>query len=211
MAIKDYIEQLQSQPYEKRVRALWTATFAIGAVVVLVWGALTIWGPKSKNNDSGSFFGNLQAQYQKAKDQFGKDSQVNQTALSASQKPVTVSSVEAYRESELLVRFTVTNPTDELLVFLNTDSSNVKLISGNTSSSQNSLVTEAGVRFPSKILSGQTISGLLLFPKTEEGYGNLVISDMYYEGQNPTPFSQEVSLDEIIMKVKNESELLPRQ
>ena len=136
-----FIQNLQNQPYEKRVRYLWLGTIAAGVIVVIAWGSLTALNLKNKEArkiENDAVLQDLQKNYEVAIDEFAKaredlKKQFSQLEIPAEDERELLkldSTALSNDKTKIAVNFTLENPTLDVLNVFTANHANVVLVDG---------------------------------------------------------------------------------
>ncbi|OGE80845.1 MAG: hypothetical protein A2826_01900 [Candidatus Doudnabacteria bacterium RIFCSPHIGHO2_01_FULL_43_23] len=202
-----FIQNLQNQPYEKRVRYLWLGTIAAGVIVVIAWGSLTALNLKNKEArkiENDAVLQDLQKNYEVAIDEFAKaredlKKQFSQLEIPAEDERELLkldSTALSNDKTKIAVNFTLENPTLDVLNVFTANHANVVLVDGVDQYSPEKVMTKSPEYiFPGKILSKQKISGYMVFPIPQNSTVTLNINNMFFESIPNETFTETLTID----------------
>jgi hypothetical protein len=202
-----FIQNLQNQPYEKRVRYLWLGTIAIGVIVVIAWGSLTALNLKNKEArkiENDAVLQDLQKNYEVAIDEFAKaredlKKQFSQLEIPAEDERELLkldSTAISNDKTKIAVNFTLENPTLDVLNVFTANHANAVLVDGSNQYSPEKVMTKnPEYVFPGKILSKQKISGYMVFPIPQNSTVILNINNMFFESIPNETFTETLNID----------------
>ena len=202
-----FIQNLQNQPYEKRVRYLWLGTIAAGVIVVIAWGSLTALNLKNKEArkiENDAVLQDLQKNYEVAIDEFAKaredlKKQFSQLEIPAEDERELLkldSTALSNDKTKIAVNFTLENPTLDVLNVFTANHANVVLVDGVNQYSPEKVMTKSPEYiFPGKILSKQKISGYMVFPIPQNSTVTLNINNMFFESIPNETFTETLTID----------------
>lgn len=171
MNTKKILNRIQQLPFETRYRILWISGIAAAAILIGIW----IVSLKAEINrlDSSEFIPSLgQIRHEQ------KYVKAEWTEISA---------------NKLLVYFKVTNNTNDILNFAQTD--NIKLQVKDREIAAENLTDRQNRPFVKKILSKTENYGILIFPRIDADEGNLLVDQMYFEMKPDQAISEKLELN----------------
>lgn len=202
-----FIQNLQNQPYEKRVRYLWLGTIIAGVIIIIAWGSLTALNLKNQEpqkTENNSVLQGLQEDYQTAIDEFSKTREDLQKQFSQLEIPtkedrqllILDAATISKDKTKLVIEFSIENPTLDVLNALQNDNANVVLIDGSSEHPPEIIQTkDPEDPYPRKILSKQTVSGFMVFPTPQNSTVILNIENMFFESIPNETFTESLTID----------------
>lgn len=200
MDLKNFFKGLQNRPYEQRVRLLWLATTACGVILLLLWAPflkLNNTFPAAQNNE---LISSLKQGLSETQEQLNKLGQEAKSQLALGEvppdfQPVTIKDFTFQEEAGLLIIFLqITNPTLDILNFLNVDRANIQLIDQDQNLLPQKILLDNQELFPNRILSKTELTGQLTFPRPKSNEVTLRITKMFFENTPNNLFNQELKL-----------------
>jgi len=201
-----FIQHLQNQPYGKRVRYLWIGTIIAGVIVVIAWGSLTALNLRSQEREqkNDSVFQDLQEDLQTAREEFSLAREELQLQLSQLEIPteenrqlLTLDGTTISEDkTKLTVEFSIENPTLDVLNVFQNSHANAILTDGSSRSSPEEVLTrDREDPYPVKILSKQTVAGIMVFPAPQNSNVTLDIENMFFESIPGETFTESLTID----------------
>jgi len=196
MALQQFIRSLQHRPYEQRVRFLWVGSIISACILILVWVGLSKLSARGGSWTDNKLFHAISQQLNLAKEKFPN--------LTATKNPATPEAAAGLPENfqvvqirsfsqnkiqhQLVINFIASNPTEDIMTFLNAGRSNIYLQDGEARLQPTSI--KAGdLPYPSKILSQTSYPGQAVFPLPEDPQVTLIIEGMIMQDHPDILFS----------------------
>ena len=209
MKLNNFIQNLQNQPYEKRVRYLWIGTIIAGVIVVIAWGSLTALNLRSQEKleqKNNGVFQNLQEDFETARDEFSLAREELQLQIAQLQIPTEENrqllklngAIISEDKAKLTVEFSIENPTLDVLNVFQSSYANAILTDGSSQSSPKEVKTrDPEDPYPIKILSKQTVAGIMVFPVPQNSIVTLDIQNMFFESIPGETFTESLTIDTV--------------
>ncbi|PIR97257.1 MAG: hypothetical protein COT91_02355 [Candidatus Doudnabacteria bacterium CG10_big_fil_rev_8_21_14_0_10_41_10] len=219
MDIKKFIEQLQNQPYEKRVRILWVSSFIAILVVGVTWiGLSAIQSKINEKENKSQIFSEIEKNLEVAKikfDKLGEDLQQQISQLQIPDDPQIITLVNytlSINKDKLVIEFIANNPSLDILNFLQDNYQNVKLTSGLTKYIPEQILTkEPENPYPKKILSNESIYGYMIFEAPLDPELSLDVTNMYFDNLPDNRFSDNLKFNLNTQVTTSSTNRLPRE
>lgn len=195
------IKKLQGLPYGQKVKILWVSTVIIGVVIVIVWTSIMVLVPKQNNeNEQAGVLDSVRENVSDAQQQLSNldnplvDPTFGETDVPRDYQVITLTEARAYKNNSVRIKFTMNNPTKDLLSVTNTEHSNIYLESDNYKLSPLTMFTVAADPVPTKLLSETTVEGIILFRHPTSSQATLVFENMFFDNQPEAPFTEKFPL-----------------
>jgi len=200
------INKIQNKPYETRVKLFWIGLIIAVLLLGTVWGAVAL-ADKPQEQPQNGIIAQFKEWFANARDRAD-----DMASTHSEKEPITILEATETAAGQVLILFSVTNETDNILTLLNTTESTApKIVSNATSTEPISVATSDGQPFPGKILSHTTLAGSMLINKPATTSFTLEFSNLYYEPEK-IKFNQSIPVTTgVTGKDNNPDEVLPRE
>lgn len=177
-SFRNFISDLQQQPYEVRLRILWGSVLVIGLVLIILW-----------------FFTLKQSISQLNSDELLALNPAAPTAPTAAEALVLVERAELSEQQEVLLFFKLSNPSADILNV--SVLSEIELQLNGRTLHPLKIHDRQNQPFVQKVLSHTTAFGILIFPgfETAGGSGTLTFDNLFFEQKPEVLFADTQELD----------------
>jgi hypothetical protein len=208
--MRNWIRKLQEKPYHARVRILWTVIGASVVILFIVFGyslRLQLARSRAQESTRPSIFGVLGQGVREFARQLPEVIRDPRRPLNLF-APRYISIIDQdFSEGELVVRFTVDNSTDRILVIGGAQTA-IELVHGDITYEPFDLLDDHGDVFPAKILSRTKVTGILTFSGVPEGESaKLAFRNLYFDDTPSYIWTEEF---DVKLAPSEKRDILPR-